>query len=475
MVALLIAPLLLVAREATAWARQESDAPPEVQRVDDSRNTTATPRTLDELFDVEQAIREVVLKAVPATVAITVGQGQGSGVIVSPDGYVLTAAHVIGRPGRPCEFTLPDGTTLRGYTLGTIAELDAGMAKIDDDRGLIEGELPYVRLGESGAMATGSWTVATGHPGGYQAGRPPVVRVGRINANREDLLQSDNTLVGGDSGGPLFDLDGRLIGIHSRIGDSMAANVHVPIDRFVEQWTPLSGGERGDGNALASWLRPDGADDGIRVDFGPVGRPEEAAGVNFAGDDNRAGATVRLVEDGSPAAEAGVMAGDRIIKMGQFDIATETELYARRPPLRAGETLTYVLIRQEEATGPSREITVEITPVDELPRRFRRRGGLNDDGGGDRSYRGQLGIFPGQGDPFGVRINTVMPGSPADEAGLKVGDTIVSINGRSTLDYRALTEALYPTRGGDAILVRVREANGQEETKRIVLRYPERN
>ncbi len=466
--ALMAAPLLLAVRGATALARQDSTAPPAVEPVENSRNTSRTPRTIDELFDIEQSVREVVLKAVPATVGITVGNGQGSGVIVSPDGYVLTAAHVIGRPGQQAEFTLPDGTTLRGYTLGTIRELDAGMAKIDDDRGIFEGPLPYVPLGESTPLATGSWTVATGHPGGYQSGRPPVVRVGRINANRDDLLQTDNTLVGGDSGGPLFDLDGRLIGIHSRIGDSMAANVHVPIDRFVEQWQPLADGDRAGGNQLASWLRRGGADDGIRIDFGPVARPQDAAGVDFAGNDDRVGATVRFVEKGSPADEAGVQAGDRIIRMGRFEIASETELYARRPTLRDGETLEYVLLRTDQATGQAREITVEITPTDRLPRR-------GDPGprNYNRPYRGQLGVWPEQGDPFGVLIREVVPNSPAEEAGLKAGDTIVAINGRAMHDVNALTRLLYPMRGGDAIVLRVRAPSGTETTRRVVLRYPQ--
>src|SRR5438067_853762 len=83
---------------------------------------------------------------------------------------------------------------------------------------------------DSKDVKNGDWCVCVGHPGGYKEGRTPVVRVGRVLAHNDNHLQSDCTMVGGDSGGPLFDLDGKVIGINSRIGLTIASNIHVPVD-----------------------------------------------------------------------------------------------------------------------------------------------------------------------------------------------------------------------------------------------------
>src|SRR5207245_204744 len=85
--------------------------------------------------------------------------------------------------------------------------------------------------------------MAIGHPGGYQKGRNPVVRLGRIQTNSKTFVQTDCVLVGGDSGGPLFDMHGKVIGIHSRIGNLITANIHVPVDTYRETWDRLAKGD----------------------------------------------------------------------------------------------------------------------------------------------------------------------------------------------------------------------------------------
>jgi serine protease Do len=85
--------------------------------------------------------------------------------------------------------------------------------------------------------------MAVGHPKGYKTGRPPVVRLGRVQDNFRTLIRSDCTLVGGDSGGPLFDMNGKVIGIHSRIGPSITYNIHVPVDCYREDWDKFVAGE----------------------------------------------------------------------------------------------------------------------------------------------------------------------------------------------------------------------------------------
>ena len=154
--------------------------------------------------------------ALPATVGLNVQDGQGSGVIVSKDGYVLTAGHVSGAPGTRVTVVLSNGTMVRAQALGANNGIDSGMVKITTP-----GEYPFVPLGSTMNLVAGQWVVALGHPGGYQVSRPPVLRLGRILTVRggpRGAVGTDCPLINGDSGGPLFDLDGRLIGINSRIG-----------------------------------------------------------------------------------------------------------------------------------------------------------------------------------------------------------------------------------------------------------------
>src|SRR5262249_46582566 len=185
------------------------------------------PENIEELKAIQLQVRKVLEKAIPCTVGIRIGAAQGSGVIVSKDGYVLTAGHVSGTPGKDCTLVLPDGKTVKGKTLGVNRGIDSGMIKIVEER-----EWPFVEIGKSADLKAGQWCIATGHPGGYKNGRSPVVRVGRILTPGKSAITSDCTLVGGDSGGPLFDMSGRVIGIHSRIGGSITSNVHVPVDTY---------------------------------------------------------------------------------------------------------------------------------------------------------------------------------------------------------------------------------------------------
>src|SRR5262249_5555776 len=131
----------------------------------------------------------------------------------------------------------------------------------------------------------------------------PVARLGQAEPIQKSGLHrgfvvSNCTLVGGDSGGPLFDLDGKLIGIHSRIGLSLATNVHVPSDKFKEEWDKLVAGE-------------------------VIGRPAKqssaAVGVVFPSDDDE-DAWIVEVDDEGPAAKAGLKPGDTITKFGGENI-----------------------------------------------------------------------------------------------------------------------------------------------------------
>ncbi|MGH7129376.1 MAG: S1C family serine protease, partial [Planctomycetaceae bacterium] len=239
----------------------------------------AVPETVEDLRVIESITQRLAEKIAPVTVGLSIGRAQGSGVIISEDGYVLTAAHVSGPPGRKVSIILHDGRKVEGVTLGLNPVIDAGMIQITT-----EGDWPHAEMADADDVAVGDWCVATGHPGGYQDDRSAVLRLGRVVSLGENVIQTDCTLVGGDSGGPLFDMQGRVIGINSRIGVNTDWNFHVPVAAYHDGWDKLIASEE--------WSE--------RV-------PGAILGVN--GEDHEKGCRVTRVAPGYPAEEAGLQEG----------------------------------------------------------------------------------------------------------------------------------------------------------------------
>ena len=183
----------------------------------------------------------------PAVVSVTDGIGFGTGVVVSGDGIVLTASHVVESSGsrqrrrRKIYVVFPDGERLRCELLGRNRDSDAAMLKIRDlpPQG---SEYPHVEMGHSSELRRGDWCFALGHPGGRREDRPTVVRFGRVLSVGAQTIVSDNAIVLGDSGGPLFDLEGRLIGIHSMITRIIVENRHAAIDVWHRGWQRMREG-----------------------------------------------------------------------------------------------------------------------------------------------------------------------------------------------------------------------------------------
>jgi S1-C subfamily serine protease len=223
--------------------------PPSLLQVPRPIQKNATPTSVDELRAMEQYTQTIIEKVMPAVVCVRVGPGQGSGVIVDDEGHILTAGHVSGKPGQTAFIVLSDGMTLKAKTLGQYKSIDSGMVQIDlnlkeNKDKLKDKKLQHLEMGKSSELVKGQWVLGIGHPGGFRANRTPVVRVGRILHTDTFVIQSDCTLVGGDSGGPLFDMHGRVIGIHSRIGGfTITENMHVPVDTFRTTWDKLARGE----------------------------------------------------------------------------------------------------------------------------------------------------------------------------------------------------------------------------------------
>jgi len=249
------------------------------------------PESIEELKAIQNRVKVVLEKVIPCTVGVQIGGSSGSGVIVSKEGHVLTAGHVSGTPGKDCTLILSDGKRVKGKTLGLNKGIDSGMIQIVEK----DKEWPFIEMGISAELKPGTWCIATGHPGGYKTGRSPVVRVGRIIINGKTAVTSDCCLVGGDSGGPLFDMNGKIIGIQSRIGGSITANVHVPVDTYRDTWDKLVKSESIGG-----------------IPGFPVGGNEPYLGVQ--GDPDSKDCVITQVVKDSPAEKAGLKVNDVIQK-----------------------------------------------------------------------------------------------------------------------------------------------------------------
>ena len=184
---------------------------------------------------VQNQVQSLQPGLVKSVVNIRSGGGSGSGVIISKDGLILTAGHVIAnRRSSRVTVTLADGRAFQADNLGFDRESDLGLLKISGAE-----NLPVSPLGDSATLRRGQWILAIGHPLGQKTGRPPVLRIGRVLSlmrSREktepERVGTDAPLISGDSGGPLYDLNGRVVGINSMItaGGRRMASIHVPVN-----------------------------------------------------------------------------------------------------------------------------------------------------------------------------------------------------------------------------------------------------
>ena len=310
--------LLSLLGPLAAAERPSGDLPRAFEKV--------VPESVRDLQEIQKHVNRLVDKVLPCTVALRVGQAQGSGVIIDAEGHVLTAGHVSGEPGRKVEVILHDGRKLRGVTLGANAGIDSGLVRITERT-----TFPHAAMARSDDLRRGLWCLALGHPGGYQAGRAPVVRLGRLLESNSRFLRTDCALVGGDSGGPLFDMDGKVIGIHSRIGGSLTSNIHIPVDTYHETWDRLAAGEMwGNDLGLFNFARPGGAYLGVEAD--PDSRPLR----------------ILSVAPDSPAARAGVRAADQILRVDQQRVSCFDELAYHMRKMQPGTEVTLHVRRGEE-------------------------------------------------------------------------------------------------------------------------------
>jgi serine protease Do len=194
-------------------------------------------------------------------------------------------------------------------------------------------------MGVANDLKKGQWIVSLGHPGGPKRDRPPPVRTGRFVSydkagsafRRNDLLCTDATLVGGDSGGPLFTLDGKVVGIHSEIGETLDQNRHVPLEKFKEEWDRMA---RGDILYFQPQRRETQTEARERLN---------KVGLNVYFDKKAEKAVIEELGDvdGKPGAaeKAGLEAGDVIVKFNGHAVKSLDDLKNMLPSYKVGETV----------------------------------------------------------------------------------------------------------------------------------------
>ncbi len=381
----------------------------------------------------ESRIRAVVEKAVPAVVAITCDSpvGTGSGVIVSEDGLVLSAAHVTDvlekeNQSKEVVIVFPDGQRGKAEILGSNRTCDTAMLRITEPA---LREWPFVELGDSDAIKKGEWTVALGHPGGFEAHRSPPVRAGRVwHRDNFGAFFTDCTLVGGDSGGPLLDLDGKLIGIHSSIGGPLTVNRHVAIDQFRLDWERLKQGEAW-GRLVLGQSDPDRPVLGLQLD-------EEGSG----------GLRVLDITPGGPSDVAGIKRDDLLVRFAGQEVKNYLQFIRLISRHRAGDTVALELRRGEaerpvvELTLASRQSVRQLGMKHALP----------------PPPKVWLGAEIENAVPAGARVTNVETASPAAAAGLRFGDVILELNGQSFPDAVSLARRLGDFDPGAALSLHIR-------------------
>jgi serine protease Do len=412
----------------------------------------ATPKNLDELRAIEAKFKEASAEAVKCVVGIQIGTARGSGVIVSEDGLILTAGHVAQKPGNKATITTSDGKTYKGESLGICFSADAGMMKITD-----KGKWPHLELAAKGETHVGDWCLAVGHPLGYLEGRPPVIRMGRVIRLEERATQTDCPLIVGDSGGPLVSLEGKVIGINSRISAPLSMNYHVPIEVFHQYWDRLKKGE-----AWADSTLRDAAQ--VKAAFRKVVAETAKCVVQVRCDQKDAVLGTIVGPDGWVLTKASELKGRVVVRLAdgrdleartigvnpQFDLAM-LKIDAVDLP-KIGWEFKDPEVGQWVAVPGLGEDPLAVGVVS-VPRRT------------IPAPKGLLGVTVEEKEK-GLTIAGVIPTSPAAKAGLQKGDIVTHLGGRPVKTLAEFTGPLKLLRPGTSVKLTIRR--GEETLEKSI-------
>jgi len=342
-------------------------------------------------------------------------QSLGSGFVIDPEGLVVTNNHVV-EDADEVTVTFSDGETLDAEVLGRDPKTDLALLKVSADR-----QLPFVRFGDSDALRVGDWVMAIGNPFGLGG----TVTAGILSARDRDInagpydafLQTDASINRGNSGGPLFNMDGEVMGVNTAIisptGGSIGIGFSIPAKTAVSVIEQL----KEFGETRRGWL-------GVRIQ---TVTEDLAEGLGL---EDAKGALVAGIQEGGPAVGSGIEAGDVIVRfddqpvekmrdlpriVADTTVGKEVDVVV----LRDGEEQTYqvTLGRLEEADGTAEASSTPRTP-EENETLGLSLSSLND------VLRSQYDVAD---DVDGVLVVAVVPGSQAAEKRVRPGDVIVKV------------------------------------------------
>jgi len=373
------------------------------------------------------------------------GVSLGSGFVIGADGYIVTNNHVVEDSGK-VTVRFADDREFEAEVVGTDPQTDLALLRIDGE------DLPSLALGDSDEIRVGEDVIAVGNPFGLGG----TVTRGIVSAVSRDIqagpyldfIQTDAAINRGNSGGPLLNLEGEVIGVNSAIyspnGGSVGVGFAIPSNLVKTVVAQL----REEGSVQRGWL-------GVSIQ--PV-TPAIARAVGLEGDD---GAIVASVVEGSPA-EGKLESGDVILSFDGKPIATMRDLPKLVAAARPGANAELKVMRD----GQEREVTLELGRLD-ADRLAMAQGGDQDAESAERlgatlspltpELRDELGVSP---DVDGVVVTSLDADGRAAEAGLRVGDVIVSIGGKAVTAPAQVARAIEDATA-DAVLLKVTRGPAQ--------------
>ena len=371
-------------------------------------------------------------------------QSLGSGFIISNDGYILTNNHVVDEADEVV-VRLSDRRQFVAEIVGKDKRSDIALLKIEADN------LPMVKIGSTKDLEVGAWVLAIGSPFGFDHSVTSgiVSAKGRSlpNENYVPFIQTDVAINPGNSGGPLFNLEGEVVGVNSQIfsrtGGYMGLSFAIPIEMAMNVVDQL----RTSGRVTRGWL-------GVLIQ--DVTRElADAFGMRHP-----KGALVARVLPDSPASKAGIQAGDVILEYNGESIVNSSML----PPMVGSSRIDRPAKLQVLRKGKTRLVEVNIgeLPADDT---------LAESGRSDSRGESHLGLIVGNiseeiqqelelESRSGVVVKEVGPG-PAQQAGLKEGDVIQSINQVPVQDLKNFREQMETLPRGETVAILVQRNSGQ--------------
>jgi serine protease Do len=386
------------------------------------------------------------------------GNSLGSGFLISADGYIVTNNHVVSAGTRNAvvesiKVTMTDGREMTARLVGRDVESDLAVLKVEGN------DLPFVRLGSSANARAGDWVVAIGNPFGLGG----TVTAGIISSVQritgvgsfDRFIQTDASINMGNSGGPLFDLSGNVIGINSQIlsptGGNVGIGFAIPADEARSIIETLRGGETVQRGYLGVGIQPL--------------TPDLAQGLNLPSNLPRdRGEVISSVQPGQPAASAGIRQGDVVVRVNNQDVTPDQSLSYLVANVRPGTTIPVELIRDGRrqtvrvrvGTRPSAEelAATEFDPNAEQPM----PGRPSDDAASATAALGlsvqaltpQIARSVGVAqDTRGVVILAVDPSSDAAQKGLTRGLVITSANRTPVASPADLARVVTQTRAAN--------------------------